>query len=143
VCPSWIPLCKESKPKPVDPLTGCDETLPQNLELDSSAKHAVIIVHGWKGKPSDRDFVALEKAIKGTLKGKSGWTVALLDWSKAAGTTYSSEGLEFQAPHTVEARRVGLCLGARLKGMNLGSIHLISHSLGAWVIDVATDLMGP
>ncbi len=38
---------------------------------------------------------------------------------------------------------MGKCLGEELKKRGYTSVHLVSHSLGAWVIDAAADKLTP
>lgn len=149
--PTPVQPTPDLKPPPVQPplvpvlpqnrLPGCPE-YANPIPSTRTSKTLVVIVHGWKSKPSDLD--GLRNAY--TTKGANADVVSL-DWSSGSAASHPGTGgyedgnavsfLRGPFPRLNEASRVGKCLGDALMFSGYDSFHLIAHSLGSWVIDRA------
>lgn len=87
-----------------------------------------LAIHGYLGSANDMKPLA-------DAAPTPGWDSFAYNWSVLAGSTYSGN-----VPPSVDpARRVGRCLAYDVAAASYGSVHLIAHSLGAWVADALAD----
>lgn len=140
---------------------SCPETDNLKLPTTKTSDVLVVLVHGWlpdligeEHGPDVWDDLLLVLG-RAKLAGTAKADVSVLDWSSAASSKNPGTGgwlnlthgagLGLREPKLQEALRVGNCLGDELlkhKG-DYSSIHFVSHSLGAWVIDAAADKLTP
>jgi hypothetical protein len=144
--PTRTPPGPVGTPTTPPPAGRCAEV--DNLRIPANGDLAVVIVHGWALPNFEHDYF---DDIEARL-GSRGAAVYRLHWEQAAGvfpfyrdgTLQSGSGAINErslGPRLTEAGRIGDCLGAALAGHQ--RIHFVTHSLGAWAVDQAADVLTP
>jgi len=142
-----------SPPTPDNAITIQPFTRPTG----STAKNAIVLVHGWKDNPSLFTTTNVDPGNLTTTNMKahieqalaqsglsSDWDVIVYDWSTDAantsGTIAPSESCKSKAG--LQGQYLANQLKANGYGVDSGSqVHFVAHSLGSKVIDEATRIL--
>ena len=120
--------------KILTPALACDPniTVDSDIYIAPSTDKAVIVTHGWVDK-AESDWPAEITSSIAQKVDPNQWLCASFDWRKGAVVLNPVEAAQY-------ARDIaGPRLAAALQKLspNLGHVHLIAHSAGAWVVDSA------
>ena len=120
--------------KILTPALACDPniTVDSDIDITTSVDKAVVVTHGWVDK-AESDWPAEITSSIAQRVDPNQWLCASFDWRKGAVVLNPVEAAQY-------ARDIaGPRLAAALQELspNLGHVHLIAHSAGAWVVDSA------
>ena len=135
-----------SKPVPVTIISENRETFPENehFHLPSRGSHSskglVVIVHGQGTGPENINYITMKKEISEILKRKAdsgSYDIRIYDWHEdARGEGTPTEDMILLAGIHGDHLACWIFMQAG-KPVKYDHIHLISHSLGATIIDRA------
>ena len=124
----YEPATPAPTPAPVSPVILPDP----NITPEPTQKNLVLITHGWDdhadgGWPQD---MALATASE--VNDTAHWVADWYDWSEDADTPWNPNEA------CLRAQLHGKDLGKQIAALGFDHIHLVAHSAGAWLIEVAS-----
>jgi hypothetical protein len=110
------------------------------FDLYGTSKSLVVVTAGWEpGGGSIQEFTLMAEEIKQRLREKQHdlqWDVRFHDWSSLANTGI----MPWDAVRAANnAKKEGEKLGKEIIDAGYGTVHLVGHSAGAWLIQSAAN----